>query len=185
MPTDRVPLKKKPPIPRQEERIEGWVRQQEALDGRREEMLAKQKTGRGDQVAVKRELLRLDRLERTLQGRISGNRGGLRLGAGAPIGVPRKITKDFRDDYLRSGRKSPIEFLLDVMNEEPRERRMDTEDPERCEKMDSYERYQWLHKDRRINAAVQVAPYMHPKLASVEIGGHLGISHEDALSELE
>lgn len=143
---------------------------------------------------VNRLQARLDKVDAWLV-----TRTGPRPGMGRPVGIPNKVTANFRDEYLRSGKKSPIEFLLDVMNEEPRPRRTaaaiaemnlaDMEDvhPDDLKPESSYhyEKFVWDHKDRRIMAAIQVAPYIHPKLSSVEVGGHIGISHEDALSELE
>lgn len=40
--------------------------------------------------------------------------------------------------------------------------------------------------DKRMDAAKAVAPYVHPRLSSIQHGGSIGfISHEDALDELE
>jgi hypothetical protein len=152
-----------------------------------------------DKVKIKRTIERLEMRQVTVANHLGEDRpemmfykltgrGEAKPGSGRPIGVPNRVTANFRDEYLRSGKKTPIEFLLDVMNEEPRERRM-VPDPEngyeKAEHMSSYEEFVWRHRDRRIAAAIQVAPYIHPKLSSVEVGGHIGVSHEDALSELE
>lgn len=40
-----------------------------------------------------------------------------------------------------------------------------------------------IHK--RIEAAKAAAQYVHPKLSSVDVSGKLGVSHEEALKELE
>lgn len=36
-----------------------------------------------------------------------------------------------------------------------------------------------------MEAAKSAAPYVHPKLAAVELSGGLSLNHEDALGELE
>ena len=38
---------------------------------------------------------------------------------------------------------------------------------------------------KRLQAARDAAPYMHPRLASVQMRGDLTISHEDALNQLD
>jgi hypothetical protein len=127
------------------------------------------------QAQLQRLQLRMDKL---LSWLALGGRASPMVGSGRPVGVPNRVTANFRDEYLRSGKKTPIEFLLDVMNDEPRIKKAE-------ENEGAYEHYVWTHKDRSIAAAIQVAPYIHPKLSSVEVGGHIGVSHEDALSELE
>lgn len=56
---------------------------------------------------------------------------------------------------------TPLEYLLAVM-------RNDVGDP-----------------GERIDAAKAAAPYVHARLSAMEINATLGMSHEDALSELE
>lgn len=179
----------------QKTRIQKLEKERETLQQRIETIKAKKDpTSPATIYQINRLTARLDKVDAWLV-----TRTGPRPGLGRPVGTPNKVTANFRDEYLRSGKKSPIEFLLDVMNEEPRPRRttrviaeMDLASEEdvapedlKPESMYHYEKYVWDHKDRRIMAAIQVAPYMHPKLSSVEVGGHIGVSHEDALAELE
>ena len=142
-----------------------------AIAERKQALLDKEPDA-ADKVTLKKKVKALDR-KADLVTRSLGLRGGAKPGAGRPVGVPNKVTANFRDEYLRSGKKTPIEFLLDVMNDEPRPRKR-FDDKEEDEGV--YEHYLWNHKDRCIAAAIQVAPYIHPKLSSVEVGGHIGIS---------
>lgn len=158
-----------------------WELEKRAIEARIEQVKAEK------DITLPKVKYQLSRLELRLNKVTDwiGFRGKPKPGEGRPIGVPNRVTANFRDEYLRSGKKSPMEFLLDVMNEEPRPRRTGYEDGRKPEEIGEYERFVWNHKDRRIAAAIQVAPYIHPKLSSVEVGGHIGLSHEDALSELE
>lgn len=97
---------------------------------------------------------------------------------GRPPGIPNFRTAEVRDAYIKSGKITPLEFLLNIMNEEPRPK-LDGEDE------GAYLNYKFNQMERRIDCAKSAAPYMHPKLAQTELKGNLNISHEDALRELE
>ena len=74
--------------------------------------------------------------------------GGRRPGAGRKAGVPNKRTLELR--ALAEGRPregSPLEFLTSVYRNEA------------------------LPIDLRIDAASKAAPYVHPRLAAVTVGG--------------
>lgn len=86
-------------------------------------------------------------------------RGGARPGAGRKKGSPNKATQEQREAVAQSG-TTPLEYLLDVMR--------NGTDP-----------------SARLDAAKAAAPYVHPKLSSVEMKANVAVSHEDALSELE
>lgn len=76
----------------------------------------------------------------------SKGRGGSRQGAGRKPGSATKKTREIADKAAAEG-ITPLEFMLQVMRNasgEPRE---------------------------RLSAAVAAAPYMHPKLASIEHTG--------------
>ena len=92
--------------------------------------------------------------------------------------MPNFRTAEVRDAYIKSGRITPLEFLLNIMNEEPRAQ---VEGEERV----AYLSYVFSHTERRIDCAKSAAPYMHPKLAQTELKGDLTVRHEDALKELE
>lgn len=86
--------------------------------------------------------------------------GGKRPGAGRKPGVPNKVTAERQAEIAASG-KTPLDYLLDVMRDENRE------------------------ASERLDAAKAAAPYVHPKLSSVEMNASVNVSHEDALGELE
>jgi hypothetical protein len=88
-------------------------------------------------------------------------RGGPRPGAGRPKGskVARTASKE-RQKLAESG-LTPLEYLIQLVRDETAER-----------------------KDR-LDAAKAAAPYLHPRLSSVEVSGDLTINHEQALKELE
>ena len=74
--------------------------------------------------------------------------GGARKGAGRKKGSANKRTKDIADKAIEEG-ITPLEVLLQIMREA-----MDTGDYERA-----------------MRAAKDAAPYIHPRLNSVEMSG--------------
>jgi hypothetical protein len=77
---------------------------------------------------------------------ITGNqRGGKRPGAGRPKGSANKRTREIADAVAASGEETPLEFLLRVMRT--------SEDPV-----------------RQLDAAKAAAPFVHARLAAVEVG---------------
>ena len=72
--------------------------------------------------------------------------GGARKGAGRPPGSANRKTREIADRAAQEG-LTPLEFMLQVMRDEANEPR------------------------DRLSAAVSAAPYMHPKLASIEHTG--------------
>jgi uncharacterized caspase-like protein len=87
-------------------------------------------------------------------------RGGARQGAGRKKGALTKRTQEIAAAALKDG-VTPLDYLLGVLR--------NTEKDE---------------KDR-FAAAVAAAPYVHPKLASVEHSGEMKMTHEQALDEIE
>lgn len=73
-------------------------------------------------------------------------RGGKREGAGRKLGSANRLDQEARAAVLESGKETPLEFLLRVMR-----------DPAADEA-------------RRIDAAKSAAPYVHARLASVDLG---------------
>ncbi|WP_421565582.1 hypothetical protein [Ochrobactrum sp. EDr1-4] len=73
-------------------------------------------------------------------------RGGKRDGAGRPAGTANKRTRDIADNAIKNG-ISPLEYMLSILRDE----KANTED--------------------RFEAAKAAAPYVHPKLSSVEHKG--------------
>lgn len=86
-------------------------------------------------------------------------RGGPRQGAGRKKGSLTKKTQEIAAAAIKDG-VTPLEYLLGVLRNGENE------------------------KDR-FAAAVAAAPYVHPKLASVEHSGGMTMTHEDALDEVE
>lgn len=87
-------------------------------------------------------------------------RGGVRPGAGRKQGATTKKTRDIADKASSEG-VTPLEFMLEVMRDE---------DADRAERLDM---------------AKAAAPYIHPRLAAVELSGDVTLRHEDALGDLE
>lgn len=92
-------------------------------------------------------------------------RGGARSGAGRKKGSVTKATV-YRQEMLAKAAAegvSPLEVMMTAMREA-------------WEKND---------RERAVQIAEKAAPYMHAKLAAVEMSGSLNVSHDDALDEIE
>lgn len=76
-------------------------------------------------------------------------KGGKRPGAGRKPGIPNKRTQETQKAIEESG-LTPLEYMLSVIRNEQEEPRI------------------------RLNAAVSAAPYVHAKLASMELTGKDG-----------
>lgn len=87
-------------------------------------------------------------------------RGGSRPGAGRKAGSPNKASIE-RQKAIEASGLTPLAFMLTVLRDEG----------------ESYENRAW--------AAEKAAPYVHPKLASVEMNASVKLSHEDALEQLD
>lgn len=86
-------------------------------------------------------------------------RGGARPGAGRPKGMPNKRTRELQKAVEDSG-ITPLDFMLNVMRGKA---------PEGA---DAAEVIAW--EAMRFEAAKAAAPYVHPKLAAVEVTGKDG-----------
>lgn len=73
-------------------------------------------------------------------------RGGKRPGAGRPKGTGNKVSEAAKKKALEGG-ISPLEYMLDVMRDVSADR------------------------SERMDAAKAAAPYVHPRLSSVDVGG--------------
>jgi hypothetical protein len=85
-------------------------------------------------------------------------KGGARPGAGRPAGAPNKKTASLLEEIKASG-QTPIEFLIEVMRDVTEE------------------------KTIRVDAAKSVAPYLHAKLASIDVKADVHV-HEAFISGL-
>jgi len=105
--------------------------------------------------------------------KIGGNTGGRRPGAGRKKGVRNKRTAEMIAEARTNG-KMPVDFMLEVMRSEiPKELK------DRLEQVNSsadvtLELMATLTKwsDTRMEAAKSVAPYLHPRLANLEVSGN-------------
>ncbi len=130
------------------------------------------------------------------------NHGGKRAGAGRKSGALTTRTREVAEKAAAMG-MTPLEVMLDNMRHFQKvaidaERLLDgltveeftghimDESPEAQFKVLLAEVKKTAgFRQMAQDAARDAAPYLHPKLASVEHSGKLTISHEDALGELE
>lgn len=88
--------------------------------------------------------------------------GGKRPGAGRKPGVATKKTRDIAERALADG-ITPLEVMLEAMRMHVNAGR-------------------W---DDAAAVAKDAAPFVHPKLSSIEANVNAKVGHEDAISELE
>jgi hypothetical protein len=79
----------------------------------------------------------------------TGTKGGARPGSGRKKGSPNKKTAEVQAAVAASG-LTPLEYLLSVMRDSNTDQK------------------------ERVAAAQSAAPYIHPKLSSIELGGPNG-----------
>ncbi len=87
-------------------------------------------------------------------------KGGVRKGAGRPRGSLTKRTREIAERTTRKG-LTPLEFLLAQMH-----------NPE-------------LSSDAQRDAAKAAAPFIHPRLSSMEVRGEVTLTHEARLKMLK
>ena len=88
-------------------------------------------------------------------------RGGARPGAGRKKGAATEKTREIADREMNGGELTPLEYMLQVMRQEPR---------------DDLDAKGYLEAvSMRFEAAKAAAPYMHPRLAAVEHSGSLTV----------
>lgn len=85
--------------------------------------------------------------------------GGKRPGAGRPKGGASKTNETARAAAAATG-ITPLDYMLGVLRDTTKD------------------------SETRMDAAKAAAPYVHSKLAAIELSGTLGV-HEDTLGELE
>jgi hypothetical protein len=86
-------------------------------------------------------------------------RGGSRPGAGRPTGAANKRTRDIANAAVAEG-LTPLEYMLNILRD--------------AERSDA----------ERFEAAKQAAPYIHPRLSSVEADVKAELSYEERLKRL-
>lgn len=108
--------------------------------------------------------------------------GGARKGAGRKEGATTKKTREIADKLAADGELTPLEYLLGVMRETPAKLKQKYQAGE----IDTQEYLAALEalQRRRDNAAEKAAPYIHPRLSSIQANIDDG-SHEKWLALLE
>lgn len=93
--------------------------------------------------------------------KIKHGRGGVRRGAGRPKGSPNKASAA-REAAIKASGLTPLDYLLGVVRD------------------------QGVPRDARLEAARAAAPYVHPKLATIEHRGPGGgpIQHAVAAADI-
>lgn len=99
-----------------------------------------------------------------------GFKGGARPGAGRKKGGKNSKTAEIAQKAAKQG-ITPLEYMLSVL----RDPIPDDADPAVKVAM----------VGMRFEAAKAAAPYIHPRLAAVELSGALTLTHEDALAALK
>lgn len=87
-------------------------------------------------------------------------KGGKREGAGRKPGVPNKRTAETAEAIEASG-LTPLAYMMSLLRDEANA------------------------PEVRFEAAKAAAPYVHAKLANVELNASVAFSHEDALDQLD
>lgn len=95
-----------------------------------------------------------------------GGPGGRRPGAGRKHGATTKKTKEIADKLAADGEITPLEYMLGVMRETPTKIKTQYDKGE----IDAVEYAVKMTEliRRRDNAAEKAAPFIHPRLASIE-----------------
>ena len=92
--------------------------------------------------------------------------GGARKGSGRKMGSATKRTRKIADELAKSNRITPLEFMLNTLNETSEALKAKLKSGEI-----GSEQFMVLFADlvkRREKAAVDAAPYIHPRLSSIE-----------------
>lgn len=116
------------------------------------------------------------------KGKNTSNLGGRRRGSGRKVGAATKKTREIADKLAESGEETPLEYMLRVM----RQKDDDLDAMEKAGALDAVEKLKLkaVRDERRDWAAEKAAPYIHPRLASIE--ANVGVSvHESWLEELD
>lgn len=92
--------------------------------------------------------------------------GGKRSGSGRKKGAATKRTREIADKLAESGEMTPLEYMLGVLRETPEKIKAQYDSGE-IDAVEYAVKMTELIK-RRDNAAEKAAPYIHPRLASIE-----------------
>lgn len=97
-------------------------------------------------------------------------RGGARPNAGRKVGAASKKTREIADKAASEG-ITPLDYMLEILRKEDLG---PDADPAQV----------LAHQAMRFEAAKAAAPYIHPKLSSVEMNANV-TNHEAALDDLD
>lgn len=98
-------------------------------------------------------------------------RGGKRSGSGRKPGSKTRKTAEIAQKAAKEG-ITPLEFMLKIMRDEA------------CPEEADITQKIAFHT-ARFEAAKAAAPYIHPRLAAIEMSGTVGLDHEAALDDLK
>lgn len=105
-------------------------------------------------------------------------KGGARAGSGRKQGTANIKTREVADDLAKSGKKTPLEVMLEAMHFAM----------EQCEKTSNVLEKKIFYESAHAHAK-DAAPYIHAKLASVEVknpeGETFRTSQEISVSDKE
>jgi hypothetical protein len=108
------------------------------------------------------------------------NSGGARKGSGRKVGAATVKTRKIADKLVEEGGMTPLEYMLDTLRETPEK----LQAKHKAGEIDT-EQYIVGLQDltrRRDQAAQNAAPYIHPRLSSIE--ANVGLKGHDAFVEL-
>lgn len=95
-----------------------------------------------------------------------GGNGGARNNSGRKEGIAARRTREIADKLAESDETSPLEYMLGVLRETPEKlkAKFDTGEIDSAEYIVELQAMQ----KRKDNAAEKAAPYIHPRLSSIE-----------------
>jgi hypothetical protein len=108
------------------------------------------------------------------------NNGGARKGSGRKVGAATKKTRDIADKLAKSDEMTPLEYMLQTLRETPEKIKAQHEAGE-IDTVEYTVKLQDLTR-RRDQAAQNAAPYIHPRLSSIE--ANVGLKGHDAFVQL-
>lgn len=151
--------------------------------------IAKKKTQKkkvSKKKAVKKKAKETETIQKSKGGRSYKTKGigngGARKGAGRKKGATTKKTREIADKLMESDEITPLEYMLGVLRETP-EKLKAKYDAGDIDSEEYIVELQAMQK-RKDNAAEKAAPYIHPRLSSIEAKVNDG-AHERWLKLME
>ena len=118
--------------------------------------------------------------EKNQHGGKRANAGGARKGSGRKVGAATTKTRKIADDLAASDEMTPLEYMLETLRETPEKLKAQ----HKAGDLDT-EQYIVALGDltrRRDQAAQSAAPYIHPRLSSIE--ANIGLKGHDRFVDL-